>query len=135
MVTVILVDSNVWIFAEDASAGEYGIATKRIEEVVKSGEFGISPIIASEVFHRLSHVFGASVARERLANILDHPASRWLTLTADATKRAAALAERSKLRINDAMIAQQALDLKASVLTDDVRDFRKVRNLKVMALR
>jgi predicted nucleic acid-binding protein len=130
---VIIVDSNVWIFAEDASTDEHQRAARRVEEAVQS-EFGINPIIASEVYHRLSRVFGASVAQVRLINILDHPAGRWLMIQVETIKRAVALAAKAKLRINDAIIAQQALDAKIAVLTGDVRDFRKVKGLKVIPL-
>lgn len=131
---MIVIDSNVWIFAEDASTDEHRRAASRVEEAIRSGEFGINPIIASEVFHRLSHVFGASVARARLTDIVEHPAARWLVVSVDVVKRAMLLAERAKLRINDAVIAQQATEAQASVLTNDLKDFRKVKGLKVIPL-
>jgi predicted nucleic acid-binding protein len=132
---LIVVDSNVWIFAEDASANEYPIATEKVKRVIESGEFGLNIIIASEVYHRLSRVHGPARARERLARIMESPAARWLIFPTRMVGQAIALAEEAGLRINHALIAQQALEAKASVLTDNVRDFRKVGGLKVVPLR
>ena len=50
-------------------------------------------------------------------------------------KGAIELATQNKIRINDALIAQQALELRASILTDNVKDFRKVKGLKVIPLK
>lgn len=41
----------------------------------------------------------------------------------------------AQLRINDALIASQALDAGARVLTDNVKDFKKVKGLKIDPLR
>ena len=132
---MIIIDSNVWIFAEDASADEHSRAVRGVEQAVKTGEFGINSIIASEVYHRLSYVAGAAEARKRLTDIMDSPAARWLVMPVETVRRALQLSEETRLKINDAMIARQALEEKASVLTDDLRDFRKVKGLKLIPLR
>ena len=68
-------------------------------------------------------------------HILEHPAAEWLDCGRRTMTGAIALATRSQLRINDGLIAQQALENKAALLTDNVKDFKKVKGLKVIALR
>lgn len=135
MDTLIIVDSNVWIFAEDASAAEHRIASEAVRELVSTDQYGMNAIIGSEVFHQLARIFDAKAARKRLAVIVGHDAATWLPFSSVTLFKAASLAAAAKMRINDAMIAQQALSLKATVLTDNVKDFRKVSGLKVTALR
>ena len=134
VVRMIVVDSNVWIFAEDASSDRHGIAAAALKRTVESDEIGLTPIIVSEVFHSLSRIAGPGVARQRVMDILEDPSCAWLSLTAQTAKAAMILAEKSSVKINDALIAQQAIEIKASVLTDNVKDFRKVRGLKVIPL-
>jgi predicted nucleic acid-binding protein len=51
-------------------------------------------------------------------------------------KRAVELNYTSKMRINDAIIAQQCLDLKLDgIFTDNVKDFKKVPDLHIINLR
>ena len=63
---MIIIDSNVWIFAEDASTDEHIIAADKVKDAVSRGGFGINPIIASEVYHRLSYVCGAAESANHL---------------------------------------------------------------------
>ncbi len=132
---MIVIDSNIWIFAENISADEHGPAAKKVHEVVDSTSYGINTVIVSEVFHALSRLLGAEDAGRRTRNIIEHPTAQWIEFSASAVKEAIDLSVQKKLRINDALIAQQALELKAPVLTDNVKDFRKVKGLKVMKLR
>ena len=132
---MIIIDSNVWIFAENENADEHSIAAQKVQTAVKTAGFGIDPIIVSETFHALSRLLGASEAHKRVGHIVEHPVAEWLDYDQDAVLEALTLALRSKLRINDALIAQQGLEKRAPILTDNVRDFRKVRGLKVIALR
>ena len=37
---------------------------------------------------------------------------------------------KTKVRINDTMIAAQAIDLKAPVFTDNIKDFKRINGLK-----
>lgn len=135
MDAVIVIDSNVWIFAEDQNSDEHEKAAKKVRDVVSTVGFGIDAIISSEVFHALSRLLGPGDAGRRVVHIVEHPAAEWLHCRMGTMAQAITLATHSNLRINDALIAQQALESKAAILTDNVRDFKKVRGLKVVALR
>ena len=135
MVTLIVVDSNIWIFAAREAAPEHELALKKIEELLLKSKVATNSVVVSEVFHKLFVLHSAAQAKRKVDAILDHPLISWMTLTRGTASRAISLAEREGLRINDALIAQQALENKAAILTDDVGDFRKVKGLKVMGLR
>jgi len=96
---------------------------------------GINAIIFSELFHKLSRLFDRSVAMRRGENIISHPLVEWLGFERKDAKKASEIAECYALRINDAMIAQQALKLRVAIMTDNVKDFRKLSKLKIIALR
>lgn len=131
---MIILDSNVWVFAEVKDAPEHPGALRGVRASMADA-VGINVVVLSEVFHVVSRYFGASSASERVRTILSHPSIRWLEFSQDVGCDAMALAQEARLRINDALIAAQALDIKAAVLTDNVRDFRKVKGLKVLGLR
>ena len=132
---LIVVDSNIWIFAENDAAKEYTVAAKTLRQYIGSTNLGVNAFIASEVYHILSRLIGRFDAARRTTNLLEHASVSWLPIDSEMMEDAIALALKSDLRINDAVIAQQALTLNAAVLTDDVKDFRKVRGLKVISLR
>lgn len=132
---MIIIDSNIWIFAEDDTAREHRMAARKVHEVVNSTSFGINPVIVSEVFHILSRLLGVVDSGRRVTNIIEHPVAQWLGFSVETAKGAISLAAQSKIRINDALIAQQALDVGAAILTDDVADFKRIKGLKVVPLR
>ncbi len=131
---MIIVDSNIWIFAEIQNAPEHMLAVEKLQQFLPNG-VAINAIIFSEVFHRLSRIFGSVTARERVKKIIHHPSIEWLVFEKETGENAMELSERFGIRINDALIAQQALESKASILTDNVKDFKKVGGLKVIALK
>ena len=60
----------------------------------------------------------------------------YVPLGENTVLKAIALSRSSKIRINDALIAQHALDLDADgLVTDNTKDFVKVEGLKVVKLR
>ncbi len=132
---MILIDSNIWIFAENSKAEEQKAAYERITRIVKTTDFGINAIITSEVFYKLSYILKPEEAYRRTINIIDHPSAKWLDLQHSTIKRALSLSLKSNMRANDAFIAQQALDLSIPLLTDNVKDFRKVEGLNLIPLR
>jgi predicted nucleic acid-binding protein len=132
---VIIIDSNVWIFAEVETSVEHERAAERLTSALATEPVAVTPIIASEVFHHLSRVFGRAVAAPRVLAIVRSPHVSWLGISSETFLKAVALAEVAELRINDALIAQQALESQAAVLTDDVGGFQRVRGLKVVPLR
>jgi predicted nucleic acid-binding protein len=132
---VIVIDSNVWIFSESANSEEHDIAVKKVKEIFDSDTFGINVVITSEVYHILGKFLGVKESRSRVTDILEHPLAQWLPFSDQIALDAVKLAYSSQMRINDALIAQQALKVGAPVLTDNVKDFEKVKNLEVLLLR
>lgn len=135
MVNLIIIDSNIWLFGEIKDAPEHLIAIDKYKESAEKDEIGINAIIFSEVFHKLYRLYDLETAMERTDKIVRNPSISCLDFSRDTLFKAGKLAQDSRLRINDALIAQQALELDAKVLTDDIRDFRKVKGLEVIALR
>jgi predicted nucleic acid-binding protein len=132
---MIILDSNIWIFAENAHSEEHELATQKLRQLLNSTTFGVNAIITSEVYHKLSKLIGSEEASYRTTNILEHPSAQWLEFSPNIALDAIKLSKEKSIRINDAMIAQQALSFKASILTDNVKDFKKVNGLKILPLR
>lgn len=132
---MIIIDSNVWIFSENATADEHKVAAHAVYKVVGQTTFGINAIIVSEVFHALSRLLGQDDAKSRTLNIIEHPSAEWLAFSVPTAKAAITLSAYRKIKINDALIAAQTLSLKASVLTDNIKDFKKIKGLKLIKLR
>lgn len=132
---MIIVDSNIWIFSENVNSEEYEIAAQKLKDIFAKDSFGVNVIITSEVFHTLSRISSSTEASLRIINILEHPLAQWLDFSPEVAIDAIRLSKESKIRINDALIAQQALTMKAAVLTDNLKDFEKVKGLKVIPLR
>lgn len=130
-----IVDSNIWIFAELKDAPEHNIASAKLQQLLECGEIGINAIIVSEVFNTLSRFCGAEEARERTSQILGHQSTEWLELGTETVKSAMKLACDCRIRINDAIIARQALELGMHVFTDNLKDFEKVDGLAIIPLR
>ncbi|MDE1855573.1 MAG: type II toxin-antitoxin system VapC family toxin [Candidatus Micrarchaeota archaeon] len=135
MVGTIIVDSNVLIFGESESSPEHALALEKYKHAASAGRIGINVIIVSEVFHQLQRIFGGAAAYARISAFLNSPAVDFLNITAETVAAATKLARDFGLRINDAIIAQQAIELDAEVLTDDIRDFGRVGAVKVIPLR
>lgn len=135
MVGTIIVDSNILIFGESKNSPEHLQASLKYKSATESGRIGINVIIASEVFHNLQRIFGSVDAYLRLNAILCSPSVDFLELGLETVTRAAKLARDFSLRINDAIIAQQAIEMGVPILTDDVKDFGKIGSIKVIPLR
>ncbi len=132
---MIIVDSNVFIFGEVGNAPENKAAIAKIRDVLMQGEIGINAIIVSEVFHKLQVFFGRAEAEARVSRIVSDPDVRFGQFSAETALRAMKLARDFQMRINDAMIAQQAMETGSAVLTDNVKDFGKIKALKIIVLR
>lgn len=131
---MIVVDSNIWIFGEIANAPEHESAVKGYESLIKKDTVAINAVIVSEVFHKLSRLFDREVAYSRVINILQNPSIEWLELGRNTSISAVRLAKNVQIKINDALIAEQALEVGAKIFTDDA-DFNKINGLKVIHLR
>jgi len=132
---MIILDSNIWIFAESVDSEEHEAANKKVKDILSLDKFGINVIIVSEVYHILSRIFGREVAASRIRNILEHPSAEWLELQEQIIIGAINLSRNAQININDAIIAEQSLRLGAALLTDNLKDFKKVRNLRLVPLR
>lgn len=131
---MILVDSNIHIFASIAEYPEHEAATRRLQDALDEGA-ATTPIVLSETFHKLYRLLGPRDAQRRVSAILASPRVTYLGLESETFPRAMNLCVRHSLRINDGLIAQQALDAGIPVFTDNTRDFRKVAGLEVRAFR
>ncbi|MBI2543330.1 MAG: PIN domain-containing protein [Candidatus Aenigmarchaeota archaeon] len=133
MVVLIVVDSNIWIFLNIENVPEHSTAEKKIEEVRQDGIL-TNIVIVSEVFHQLSKMLGKDNALTRVKKILDSSDVTYVPVEETVTRNAINLAGTKHLRINDAIIGQQASELNVAVLTDNVKDFRKLKNLRIIPL-
>ncbi len=132
---MILIDSNIWIFAENDKAPEQKQASEKIRKIIDTTEFGINPIITSEVFYKLNYILGKDEAHKRMINILDHRSAKWLDVPLSTARKAINLSFNSEIKINDAIIAQQAIDFNISLLTDNVKDFKRIKEINIITLR
>ncbi len=132
---MIIVDSNIFIFGETDSAPEYKMAIQKYKEAVEHDRIGTNVIIISEVFHFSKKINGAESAASRVRNILRSPSVDLTEFSPETASRAANLARDFQMRINDALIAQQAIETGASILTDNVKDFKKIKSIRIIPLR
>ena len=132
---MIIIDSNIFIFGETDSAVEHDLAVQKAKEAYGSDRIGTNVIVLSEVFHHSRRINGAESAASRVNDILNDPAVDFLGFEPETVKRASKLARDFQMRINDALIAQQAMEAGASILTDNVKDFGKIKAIKVIPLR
>ena len=133
----LFVDSNVFIFANIEEYPEHDIAKKKLKELIdESCKIFLNPIIVSEVHYKLYRLLNAEEAHERTLKIIFSGYVEYVPLGENTVLKAIELSRSSKIRINDALIAQHALDLDADgLVTDNTKDFVKVEGLKVVKLR
>lgn len=134
---MIFVDSNVWIFSSIEEYPEYLKAKSTIKKLIRKGErFSTNSIIVSEVFHKVYRLTDWRQARKVTHKILTSPKVIFIPIESTTVLKAINLAQTQKMKINDAVIAQHVLDSKAEgILTDNVKDFKKVSGLNVIPLR
>lgn len=130
----IIADSNIWIFSVIKEYPEHPLAVAKLEKLAEKGII-INSIIVSETYHKLSAILGPDTARLSTNKILDSKFVQFIPLAETTVKKALSLSHEKRLRINDALIAQHGLDMKASVLTDNIKDFTRVNKLHIIKLR
>ena len=129
------VDSNVLIFSE-TDAPEHAIAQKKLIELQKEGKLVINTIIISETFHKLSIILDKEEAEKRIRFILNSESVLYLPIEIETIRAAINSAVINKIRINDAIIAQHSIDSKTDgILTDNIKDFKKIPKIKLIPLR
>ena len=132
----IFVDSNIFIFAEVADFAEHGSAVARVKALRRKDLLLINTIIASEVHYKLGRLLSWKEAQRRTDNILKSSFVAYEAIFTETLRRAFDLATKNEIKTNDAIIAQHCLDLGVNrILTDNVRDFAKVKELEVLKLR
>ncbi len=129
---MIFTDSNILIFSEMTEYPEHNMAVKKISEISKNGIL-INDIIISEVFHKIYRLIGHEEAVKRVSNILSSESFVYMPVEKSTIDKAIALT--GLVRINDAVIAQHVMDFKSMLLTDNTKDFRKIKGLKIIKLR
>lgn len=134
-VFMIIVDSNIFIFGEAESSPEHSMAIQRYREAADKDRIGTNVVILSETFHFVRKMNGYESAAMRIGSILNSSMVDFLDLAPELVLRASKLARDFQMGINDALIAQQAIETGAAVLTDNVKDFRKIKSIKVIPLR
>lgn len=132
--TPVLVDSNIWIFSVISEYPEHPSAVAKLKSFSHQGIL-INCIIVSETYHMLRSFIGWQKALLNTRKILDSEFTDFVSLSVDTVRKAMSLSAEKKLLINDALIAQHALDMKAALLTDNIRDFEKVPNLHLLKLK
>jgi predicted nucleic acid-binding protein len=86
--------------------------------------------------HKLQKILNSEESYQRTLNLLNSEYFEYYPVDQTTLKRAIELNYTSKMRINDAIIAQQCLDLKLDgIFTDNVKDFKKVADLHIINLR
>jgi len=132
----ILTDSNIFIFANIKEYPEHSLAKSKIEELIKNNKLLVNTIIVSEVQYKLFRLLDKEESFRRTQNILNSEYVEYEPVDYDTVSKALELSHNSNIRINDAIIAQHALDLTVDgIFTDNVRDFEKIPDLKVIPLR
>ena len=133
----VFVDSNVFIFANIEEYPEHAIAKKKLKGLMdKSSKILLNSIIVSEVHYKLYRLLDAEEAHERTLKIIISGHVEYVSLGEDTVIKAIELSRSRKIKINDALIAQHALDLDVEALvTDNTKDFVKVEGLNVIELR
>lgn len=132
----ILVDSNIFIFANIKEYPEYHMAKLRIKQLVSDHRLIVNAIIISEVQYKLFRLLDKEESFHRTNKILTSGYVDYEPIGNETILKALELSYKSNVRINDAIIAQHAIDLNVDgIFTDNVKDFEKILYLKIIQLR
>lgn len=130
-----IIDSNVWIFSQVDAYPENESAKLLVQNALTSGVAFTNDIIISETFHKLSRLIGQSKAKTTAQIMLNSDRLFYIPIEKDTLESALELCSKYAMRINDALIAQQCIENKMPILTDNVKDFKKIPVLKIRAFR
>lgn len=130
-------DSNVFIFANIEEYPEHNIAKEKLLDLMdQSCKILLNSIIVSEVHYKLYRLLNAEEAYERTLKIISSGYVEYVPLEEETVLKAIELSRSKNIGINEALIAQHALDLDADgLVTNNTKDFVKVEGLKVIGLR
>ncbi|MFA4934773.1 MAG: PIN domain-containing protein [Candidatus Methanoperedens sp.] len=131
----ILVDSNIFIFANIKEYPEYSVAKAKLKELINNHKLLINAIIVSEVQYKLYRLLGKEESFNRTKKILDSKHVGYETVEQSTILKALVFSHDNNIRINDAIIAAHAIDLKVGVFTDNTVDFEKIPDVEIIPLR
>ena len=132
---MIFIDSNIFIFANIKEYPEYETAKEKIEKIVETDILAVNPIIISEVNYKLYRLLGSKESMKRTLKILSSEYVNYIPIEKNTVTGAVNLSYSKNIRINDAIIARHALDSNASLLTDNLKDFKKIPGLNLIPLK
>lgn len=129
-----LVDSNVFIYAEVAEFEEHRTAVSALERA-RTSLISTNAIVMSEVHYKLGRLLGWKEAERRCSNIIRSAFVVYEPLFKQTMSRAFAISRSYNTTTNDALIAQHCIDLGDRLLTDNMKDFKRIQGLEVTGLR
>lgn len=132
---MIFIDSNIFIFANIKEYPEYETAKEKIEKLIGTDTLAVNSIIVSEVQYKLYRLLGSKESLKRTLNILSSEYVKYIPIEKDTIMEAVNLSYSKNIRINDAIIARHAMDSNADLLTDNVKDFKKIPRLNLIPLK
>ena len=133
----LMVDSNILIFSNVAEMPEYPHAREKLLALIDQGyTFAVNTIIVSEMNYKLLKILNNEESHSRTKKLLHSRYFEYFPIDDSTIESAIDLSFVSKIRINDAIIAQHCLDLGLDgIFTDNVKDFKKVPGLTIINLR
>lgn len=131
----LLVDSNIFIFANIKEYPEHSAAKAKLKDLVKANKLLVNTIIISEVHYKLYRLLGVEESFNRTQKILYSKHVNYEQVEQSTILKALELSHNNNIRINDAIIAAHANDLNVGLFTDNVKDFEKISDLKIVPLR
>ena len=123
----VMVDSNILIFSNIADMPEYPLAREKLLALIDQVyTFVVNTIIISEMNYKLRIILNNEESHTRTKKLLHSRYFEYFPIDNTTTESAIDLSFTSKIRINDALIAQHCLDLGLKgIFTDNVKDFKK----------
>jgi predicted nucleic acid-binding protein len=133
----VMVDSNILIFSNVAEMPEYPLAREKLLALIDQGyTFAVNTIIVSEMNYKLQKILNSTESHTRTKKLLHSRYFEYVPVDETTLEKAIDLSFTSKIRINDAIIAQHCLDLGLDgIFTDNLKDFKKIPGLTILNLR
>ena len=133
----VMVDSNILIFSNIAEMPEYPLAQKKLLALIDQGyTFAVNTIFISEMSYKLRKILTNEESHTRTKKLLHSRFFEYFPVDNATIESAIDLSFATKIRINDAIIAQHCLDLGLDgIFTDNVKDFKKISGLTIINLR
>ena len=108
----IFIDSNIFIFANIKEYPEYSAAKAKLKELINSHRLLVNAIIVSEIQYKLYRLLGEEESFDRTQKIMYSKHVDYVPIEQRTVLKALELSHNNNIRINDAIIAAHAIDLK-----------------------